>query len=108
MLRKPDPELVKAKKVHDPTREIDPVAEAEHKQWLSVLGKADLGARLHHEQPEVEKALKKVGIAYSTTELAGLSPLAKPPRKQNVVLFTRMGKVVGYSVGATPANSGQR
>jgi hypothetical protein len=108
MLRKPDPELVKAKKAHDPTREVDPVVEAEHKQWLNILGKADLGARLHHEQPEVEKALKKVGIEYSTKELAGISRLAKPPRKQDVVLFTRMGKVVGYSVGATPANSGQR
>src|SRR5579863_5443861 len=107
MPRKPDPELVKAKKAHDPTREVDPAVEAEHKRWLTILGKADLGGRLHHEQPEVEKALKKVGIEYSTKELAGISPLAKPPRKQDVVLFTRMGKVVGYSVGTTPANAAQ-
>jgi hypothetical protein len=105
MIRKLDPELVTARKKVDTTQEPDLRATPEHKLWLEVLGKAHLPAALHSDLPDVEKALKKSGLTYSTSELAKLSPLARPPAKQEVVLFTRKGKVVGYAVGATVLNT---
>jgi hypothetical protein len=105
MIRKVDPELVKARKVIDTGQAPDPVAAAEHKQWLVTLGKADLPAALQRDQPDVEKTLKRAAVDYSTKELSALSPLARPPSKKDVVIYTRKGKVVGYSVGATPLNT---
>jgi hypothetical protein len=105
MIRKIDPELVTARKTAATIKEPDIAEAPEHKQWVNALGKADLPARIHRDQAEVEKAVEKAGLVYSTKELAALSPLAPTPVKHDVVLFTRKGKVVGYSVGATPVNS---
>ena len=105
MNRKIDPELVTARKIAGVTQDPDLAATPDHKQWVSALGKADLPARIHRDQAEVEKALDKASLGYSTKELGAISPLAPTPVKQDVVLFTRKGKVVGYAVGATPLNS---
>jgi hypothetical protein len=105
MIRRQDPDFAKARKIKDATPGPDLVAAAEHKRWLNTLGKADLPAKLHHDQPDVDKALKKAGVDYSTKELSSPSPFAQPPRKQEIVIYTRKGVVVGYSVGATPLNT---
>ena len=105
MNKRSDPDFAKARKMRETAAELDLGATPEHKQWLHTLGKADLPARLHRDQPDVETALKKVGVGYSTKELSAISPLARPTSKQDVVIFTRKGKVVGYSVGATPLNT---
>jgi hypothetical protein len=108
MARKLDPDFARVRRLRRAAPELsaEEIAEAaDHKLWLGVLGKADLAGRLYREPGEIAKELEKAGLDYSTKELSALSPLARPPRKKDVVLYTRKGKVVGYSVGATPLNT---
>jgi hypothetical protein len=105
MARNQDDALVSAGKLIRRTKEIDLRDDPDHKRWVKVLGGADLPHRLLDDASNIEKSLKKSELVYATKALSPISPLAPIPQKQDVVLYTLQGKVVGYSVGVTPLNN---
>lgn len=80
----------------------EPAKATKHKKWVKEVEAAQLSRLLRHGEAEVAKALKKSGVTYSVQDL--VVP-ATAPANQQVVLYKSEGKLVGYAVGATSANS---
>jgi hypothetical protein len=75
-----------------------------HKKWVKEVEAAQLTRLLQHDEAEVRKALKKPGFGYRVEELE-FPALAPTPTSQQVVLYKREGKLVGYAVGVTSTDA---
>jgi hypothetical protein len=99
-----DAKLRASRKLLESTKAPDTSKAMKHKKWVKQVEGAKLASLLQHNEADVRKTLKDAGFDFTVEELE-LPALAPTPVTQQVVLYKREGKLVGYAVGATSTDA---